>query len=438
MHPLYLLYKILTSAIYLVAFPFFLLFSSPEKKEKRMQRFGNYQNVSSIKAPSDKRIWIHAVSVGEINAAFKIIEALFLITPNINIIISSATTHGFNEAKRKILEDKRFKRKITPLYAPLDMPFAVTKAINYIKPDILAILETEIWPNLFIKAKKAGIKTVILNGRISAASFKKYLKIKSLIKYTLSAASAFSMAGKKDAERVKALGADKNRIIISGNAKFDFLNLTHSSLIKKEIMNLFDLSEKLPVFIAGSIRGKEANIILDIYKKTVKEIPETILIIAPRHINRVEKIYNAAKKKDIKCQMRSDINGKTVKRKEKAIIIDSMGELNKIYGVATVVFCGGSLVPLGGHNILEAAAWGKPVCYGPFMDDFAEAKKLIEDAGGGIQVENKEELAEKVIYLLKNREKAKDMGKKAQKALAKNTGAAAKHAKVIYDLLSYK
>ncbi len=436
MHPLYLLYKILTSAIYLVAFPFFSFSSSPEKKAKRMQRFGNYKNVFSIKAPSDKRIWIHAVSVGEINAAFKIIEALFLITPNIDIVISSATTHGLNQAKRKISEDNRFKRKITPVYAPIDMPFAVTKAINYIKPDILAILETEIWPNLFIKAKKAGIKTVILNGRISAASFEKYLKIKSLIKYILSTTSVFSMAGKKDAERIKALGADKNRIIISGNAKFDFLNLTHSSLVKKEIMKLFDLSEKLPVFIAGSIRGKEADIILDIYKKIVKEIPETILIIAPRHINRVEKIYNAAKKKDIKCQIRSDINGTTVKRKEKAVIIDSIGELNKIYGVATVVFCGGSLIPLGGHNILEAAAWGKPICYGPFMDDFAEAKKLIEDAGGGIQVENKKELAEKVIFFLKNRKEAENIGKKAQRALTKNTGAAEKHAKVIYEFLA--
>ncbi|MBW1616595.1 MAG: hypothetical protein JRJ49_08710 [Deltaproteobacteria bacterium] len=401
-----------------------------------MQRFGNYKNVFSIKAPSDKRIWIHAVSVGEINAAFKIIEALFLITPNIDIVISSATTHGLNQAKRKISEDNRFKRKITPVYAPIDMPFAVTKAINYIKPDILAILETEIWPNLFIKAKKAGIKTVILNGRISAASFEKYLKIKSLIKYILSTTSVFSMAGKKDAERIKALGADKNRIIISGNAKFDFLNLTHSSLVKKEIMKLFDLSEKLPVFIAGSIRGKEADIILDIYKKIVKEIPETILIIAPRHINRVEKIYNAAKKKDIKCQIRSDINGTTVKRKEKAVIIDSIGELNKIYGVATVVFCGGSLIPLGGHNILEAAAWGKPICYGPFMDDFAEAKRLIEDAGGGIQVENKKELAEKVIFFLKNRKEAENIGKKAQRALTKNTGAAEKHAKVIYEFLA--
>jgi len=436
MHPLYLLYKILTSAIYLVAFPFFSFSSSPEKKAKRMQRFGNYKNVFSIKAPSDKRIWIHAVSVGEINAAFKIIEALFLITPNIDIVISSATTHGLNQAKRKISEDNRFKRKITPVYAPIDMPFAVTKAINYIKPDILAILETEIWPNLFIKAKKAGIKTVILNGRISAASFEKYLKIKSLIKYILSTTSVFSMAGKKDAERIKALGADKNRIIISGNAKFDFLNLTHSSLVKKEIMKLFDLSEKLPVFIAGSIRGKEADIILDIYKKIVKEIPETILIIAPRHINRVEKIYNAAKKKDIKCQIRSDINGTTVKRKEKAVIIDSIGELNKIYGVATVVFCGGSLIPLGGHNILEAAAWGKPICYGPFMDDFAEAKRLIEDAGGGIQVENKKELAEKVIFFLKNRKEAENIGKKAQRALTKNTGAAEKHAKVIYEFLA--
>ncbi|MBW1649298.1 MAG: hypothetical protein JRJ44_01210 [Deltaproteobacteria bacterium] len=400
-----------------------------------MQRFGDYSNVSLNKSSSDKRIWIHAVSVGEINAAFKIIEALFLIMSNINIIISSATTYGFNEAKRRILEAKRFKRKITPVYAPLDMPSSVTKAINYIKPDILAILETEIWPNLFIKAKKAGIKTVILNGRISADSFKKYLTIKPLIKYILSAVNTFSMVGKKDAERISALGADKNRIIISGNAKFDFLNLIHSSSIKKEIMNLFGLSEKLPVFIAGSIRGEEADMIFDIYKKIVKEIPETILIIAPRHINRVEKIYNNAKKKDIKCQMRSDIDGKKKKREEKAVIIDSIGELDKIYSAATVVFCGGSLVPLGGHNILEAAAWGKPVCYGPFMDDFAEAKKLIEDAGGGIEVNNKEELAEKVIYFLKNIKKAEAVGKKAQKALTANTGAAEKHAKIIYDLL---
>ncbi len=253
---------------------------------------------------------------------------------------------------------------------------------------------------------------------------------------TLKHVDAFSMIREEDAQRIKMIGAPPGRVEINGNAKYDILlNRTHAHIVKK-MKSLYNLYGDRPVFLAGSIRSQEEKIILEVYRKIVEFFPETLLIIAPRHLERAKHINDIFKEKGFSCQLRTDLDKKNCSRTASVIILDTIGDLQDTYSIASVVFCGGSLVPLGGQNILEAAVWGKPVFYGPSMEDFLDAKELLDKTGGGIQVKDGRELAEKAIFYLGNPEQADIVGGLARKAVLSNKGSAGKHAAVIYRLLS--
>ena len=188
--------------------------------------------------------------------------------------------------------------------------------------------------------------------------------------------------------------------------------------------------------MAGSTRRNEEEIILDVYRDICREYPDTVLILAPRHVKRAGQIEQLVTERGLDCQLRTELGPETRARTAPVVVMDTIGELQTIYGVATIVFIGGSLVPLGGHNILEPAVWAKPVLYGPFMDDFLDAMALLEKAGGGVQVENGQELAERVLDLLQHPEKAVQIGRAAKEAVMTNKGAAEKHAEVILRVLN--
>jgi len=243
------------------------------------------------------------------------------------------------------------------------------------------------------------------------------------------------MIREEDARRIKMIGAPPGRVEINGNAKYDILlNRNHTHIIKK-MKALYNLYGDRPVFLAGSIRSLEEKIILEVYQKIVEFFPETLLIIAPRHLERAKHINDMFKEKGFLCRLRTDLDKKSCLQTASVIILDTIGDLQDTYSIASVVFCGGSLVPLGGQNILEAAVWGKPVFYGPSMEDFLDAKELLDKAGGGIQVKDGRELAEKAIYYLGNPDQADIVGGLARKAVLLNKGSAGKHAAVIYKLL---
>jgi 3-deoxy-D-manno-octulosonic-acid transferase len=424
----YLLYNILILFLFPILFPLVLL--KTKSKEELKQRLGFYDKDYNNNAVKSK-IWIHAASVGETNAGLLIAKAFIKLVPDCSIIFSTMTVTGQNLAKEKILSDKNLSSKITFIYAPLDFLFSVKKAIKTFKPDILVLIETEIWPNLIKEAKKSGVKTAILNGRISSKYLKRYIFIKSLLKYLFKDIDIFSMIKKEDAEGIKLLGADTKKIKISGNVKFDISYYQQNQIDINYFEKIFNISKNTPVFVAGSTRFKEHDVILNVYEKIIKTLPEAILIIAPRHIERTSYIYNLLKKKNISCQLRSEIKDK---RKAQIVILDTIGELSIIYEIATIAFCGGTLEPFGGHNILEPVICGKPVCYGPFTDNFADARKLIENTEGGIEVKNKEELYEKVIYFLQHKDKAKKAGAEAKAELSSHIGAAEKHVNSLIGL----
>jgi len=374
------------------------------------------------------------VSVGEVGAAMTIIESLTSLMPDCSIILSTTTQYGHEFALTKLRACK-FHSMVTPIFAPIDFILSVRKALSTLKPDILVCLETEIWPNWLVETHRKGIKTAIVNGRISVRSVNRYLKIRPLIKETLKHVDAFSMIHDEDARRIREIGASQDRIVINGNAKYDLLLNTTNKTLKARYMALYNLNDDIPVFIAGSTRSSEEEIILDVYRRIIQSFPKTVLILAPRHVKRTRRIEALVKEYGFSCQLRSDLGNKDCLRTAPVVIMDTIGELQAVYSIASIVFCGGSLAPLGGQNILEAAVWGKPVFYGPSMEDFLDAKDILDKTGGGIQVKDGNELAEKALYYLANPQQAHIIGQQAKKAVMSQRGAADKHALVIYHLL---
>lgn len=427
----YSIYRYLTTGLYYSLSPVYRLFQKVRKRPHpdMDQRLGNYGKLVFHKKHRQPVIWIHAASVGEVNAATGIIEKLLAILPDCTIIFSTTTKHGQSSAIQLL------GKKVHCVYAPLDFVASVRKALHFFTPDILVCIETEIWPNWLYEAHRMGIKTAIINGRISARSIKNYVRYKSLFNNILQHVEAFSMIQKEDAERIKLLGAPAEKVQINGNSKYDRLVQPSIAEFNKNKMNsIFKLNVQDRIFVAGSTRKNEEEIILDAYKGICQFFPDTKLILAPRHIERTPSIEKLMHSRGVDYQLRTAIAGDRML--PKVLILDTIGELQAAYSIASVAFCGGSLVPLGGHNILEAAAVGTPVFYGPYMDDFSDARELLETQGGGGVVRDAKELTEKILDLFQNPRKAADMGNRAILAVSSNQGASERHAFVIKNILN--
>jgi 3-deoxy-D-manno-octulosonic-acid transferase len=426
----YTVYKYVSGVLFMALFPLYRLYARLKNQDRDdlRQRLGMYaQHLHRVTAGTPQ-IWIHAVSVGEVSAASSVVEALRRQMPRCRIIFSTTTAHGYAAARQKL------GHRVTLIFAPFDFILAVRRALRTFRPDVFVCLETELWPNWLVEAHRAGIRTALVNGRISVRSIKGYLRIKPLMQFTLAHVDAFSMICEADARRVELLGAPAQRVFVNGNAKYDALPFRPDRRAVEALRQQYGLSASEPVFLAGSTRHDEEAIILDAYEQVRKQLPELLLVIAPRHVERAPQIKRLIDTYGLPCQLRTELLQLGNARTAPVVIMDTMGELEITYGIASIVFCGGSLVPLGGQNILEAAAWGKPVLYGPSMDDFLEAQTLLENAQAGIQVQDGADLAVQVEYFLTHPHQAEAIGLRAQAAVRSTFGAATKHAAVIQNL----
>jgi 3-deoxy-D-manno-octulosonic-acid transferase len=433
MNPACLGYMGLTSGLFLLAMPYALLYTKLTQRYRSSisQRIGIYPPLN-LQVTRSPRIWLHAVSMGEVNAAIPIIEALQTLSPRCAIILSTTTEHGQTLAKSRVPSD------VVCIYAPVDFILSVASALRHMKPDLLVCLETELWPNWLMIARHMGIKTAIVNGRISARAIKRYMMIRPLMKAVIGNMNAFSMIHEADARRICEIGAPHGKTRVNGNAKYDLLLRQADTRRPDQIRywrRIFGIQKNEPVFLAGSTRHSEEEIILDAYQKVIRKAPDTLLILAPRHLERTRHIEKIIKARGLDCQLRTGLENNGSNRISPVIILDTMGELQSLYSIATVVFCGGSLVPLGGQNILEPAVWAKPVLYGPYMEDFLDARTLLESTGSGVEVKDGNGLAEKVLFFITRPDQAKKTGDLARKAVEMNQGAARKHAEVITSLL---
>ncbi len=421
------LYIFVSSILFLLLFPFFCIYTRLTGRYRRhlKERLGLIPQKTLQGLSGSPRIWIHAVSLGEIKVAASIIEAVRRILPKSSILVSTTTEHG-----RKMAEES-FKGMIPVVYSPIDFLGSVCKALSSVRPDVMVFLETELWPTWLFAARHMGVKVALINGRISVRSINRYLKLRPFFSEVLNNFDVFSMITEEDAARVMAMGADRNKIEINGNAKYDLLKSTANQSMQTEIRRILNLNAGNRVFIAGSTRRGEEEMVLDAYCKILEKFPDTILILAPRHIKRAPAIASLVKNFGLGCQLRTRLGENKLSRTEQVIILDTFGQLFNFYSVGDIVFSGGSLAPLGGQNPLEPAVWGKVVFYGPFMDNFLDAKTLLEEAEAGVMVDGPDMLAKKAIWFFDHPDAQSAYGARAREAVINNKGAAERHAEVI-------
>jgi 3-deoxy-D-manno-octulosonic-acid transferase len=389
-------------------------------------KLGFYGRDSFPVMKGSPRIWIHAVSVGEVTAAAPVVAALRNDYPEACIVLSTSTETG-QEMARKLVP-----QATALIYYPLDLPFVVDELLTRVQPDIFVLTETELWPNFLFQCRKREIKVVMINGRISPRSFIRYSRTRFFWKVQLEGLDGLGMISETDAKRIQALGAPAKKVLILGNAKYDSLASRTSPALQEEIYRKLGISPGSPVFVVGSTHEGEEAICLSVYQRLLEFDPKFLLILVPRHIERTQAVSELVKQAGFQDQILvSEINKGKQRCTERIIIVDVIGELFKVYSVASLVFCGGSLVPKGGQNILEAAAWGKVVFYGPSMEDFEGEKALLEEAKAGIPVADEAELRESILSLLADPDSLRLRGEQGRLAVAANAGAARHYADLI-------
>ena len=393
-------------------------------------KFGRFSPVIAPLMQGDPRIWVHAVSVGEVTAAAPIVTALRSRFPGACIVLSTSTETG-REMARKLVT-----AATVHIYYPLDIPCVVRKVLDLVRPDVFIPVETELWPNFIRICRERGVRIVMVNGRISPRSFGRYHATRFFWKDILAALDAAGVISQTDAQRLAALGMPSSRIHVLGNAKYDSLAARVSPELEREIAGRLGIEPGEGVLVAGSTHDGEETVILEVYRQLIELRPDFKLILIPRHIERGEAVHEIIRQAGFSdCIRMSEIRAGRNRREERVVLVDVIGELFKVYSLATVVFCGGSLVPKGGQNLLEAAAWGKVVFHGPFMDDFRDERALLEEAGSGITIRDGEDLFAGIRGFLDDPDLLRRKGEAGRRAVAANRGAAVRYAELIADVL---
>ncbi len=378
----------------------------------------------------EPRIWIHAVSVGEVTAAAPIIEVVRDRLPGACIVLSTSTETGQQMARKIATGVDNF------IYFPLDFKPIVRRMLRLVRPDVFVAVETEIWPNFIREASWQGVCCLLVNGRISPRSFRKYRATRFFWRGIFGLIERAGAISEKDGERLVELGASRSTVRVLGNAKYDGLASRTDDASRNNLMTLLGIAEGVPVFVSGSTHPGEEEIVLEVYRRLIEYYPDMLLILVPRHIERAAEVMEVAARLGFHDTIRlTEISAAKQRRFERLIVVDRIGELFRLYSLASIVFCGGSLVPRGGQNILEAAAWGKPVFFGFHMDDFMDEKVLLEEAGAGVTVHNADELFAGALRLMRDPEEWRRRGEAARRIVSANKGASKKYADLILSVL---
>jgi 3-deoxy-D-manno-octulosonic-acid transferase len=417
---MYILYNLLLIIVTIVLSPYILfkLLTVPKYRGGISQKIGRVRK-GVLRVLNDTRpIWVHAVSVGEVMAAHPLIRDLRKKYPNRKFILSTVTVTGNHTAKQRVPEaDAVF-------YFPFDYPWIVRRVIKTINPVIVLVAETEIWPNFFRELKRQGIPSALINGRISPKSYGNYLKFRAFFTQVFENVTLFCMQSEEDAVRIKDIGASADKVTITGNLKFDQKIPTAQHLP-------VSIAPGRRVITAGSTHRGEEAILLEIYGRLRKKYPDLVLIIAPRHPERFDEVCGIITSAGYECQRRTRMKGPV----RDVVLLDTIGELRAFYGLCDIAFVGGSLVKVGGHNLLEPAAMKKPVIFSSYMFNFKEISEALIRAGGGIMVKDKDELYGNLDNLLKDNKLASLIGEKAFKVIAENSGATARTIDAVHGLI---
>lgn len=426
---MYIIYNLLLFIFLIIYSPilFYKKITNSNKKNLK-ELFGFYSNKIKDLSDNNKVIWIHAVSVGETVAASPVVKELKKELPQYKIIFSTTTYTGQNMA-HQIINDAD-----AVIYFPFDLPFAVKKALKTLNPELIMIIETELWPNFIKIAKNKEHKIIYANGRISDSSFRKYKYLGSIMPEMLNDIDCLAMQSEQDKDRVIELGANSEKVLNLGNTKFDQDYSTISETKKKDYLKKFKINKDRLVFVAGSTHADEEKNLIEIYKELKIDFPNLYFIVAPRDIERAAEIEVIFKRNNIDSIKKTELKNQSPDKID-VLILNTIGELAQIYSIADLVFVGGSMMGKGGHNILEPAAQGKLVFFGPDMSNFKDSTELLLENKVGIQVKNYDQLKERITYYLENKKELKNIGEKAKKIILENKGASKKISKSTIKLL---
>lgn len=376
-------------------------------------------------------IWIHAASVGEIVAASPIVREMRKTHPREVIIVSVVTATGFRMAHQII------KGADAILYFPLDLPYLTNRILSIVNPKIIVLVETEIWPNFLRIADRKHIPVMMMNGRISQRSALRYHMITFFTRRVLSSISVFSMQSRIDAQYIIDIGADPDKVIVTGNTKYDQTYGIVTEEEKKRFLHELGFNEgAYPIFIAGSTHKGENSVVYRAFNKIRDHFPDAKLIIAPRYIYQADLIRDEGIKDKVVMVKRSDMKaGKHVDAIYDGVILDTIGELGRVYSLGDLIFVGGSLAHVGGHNILEPAAHGKPIVVGPNMFNFVEIFDLLSSRGACVMVKNETEFIDTCLDILVHKERADKMKRACVEVVRENQGATKKNLAELQRLL---
>jgi 3-deoxy-D-manno-octulosonic-acid transferase len=428
---MYLAYSLLTLLLLVIVSPYFLYQAIRYQKYigSLRQRLGFLPITFNVDA--EESIWIHAVSVGEALTARALATDLKARYPRLRLFLSTTTMAGQQVARRSLSNvDAVF-------YFPFDWTVIVRRTLRLVRPRLFIMMETEIWPNLLRECRRRGIKTAMINGRISNRSFPRYKLIRPFIRRVLADVDRFCAQSEESARRLIDLGANAAQLSVTGSLKFDSLQrptATAHGRPRERVLRFFQLSSSRTVIVAGStLRGEEAAVLRS-FARIKTTMPGAIAILAPRQPERFVEVERLARDAGFVTVRRSELPIDAEPRAD-VVVLDTIGELAQLYQLATAVFVGGSLVDHGGHNILEPAIFGKPIVFGPHMHNFKEIAEAFVGNDAAIQVQSERELDDTLLSLVSDPVRRARLGAAARALVAANRGAKAKTLEIVGELL---
>jgi 3-deoxy-D-manno-octulosonic-acid transferase len=420
---MYAAYSVLIVAFFLVMSPYLAWQALRYRKYigSLRQRFG-YLPIS-FNLDGEESIWIHAVSVGEVLTARALLPELRERYPRYRLFLSTTTMTGQQIARNSLqLVDEVF-------YFPFDLRFVVNRTLRLVKPKLFVMMETEIWPNLLRACRENGVRTVLVNGRISSRSYPRYRLARPFFRRVLDNIDRFCMQSEESARRIIDMGADPDRVVVTGSLKFDSLDLPGTSPAadrgRNRVLRYFRIPPDRPVIIAASTLKGEEEPVFEAFQRIRARVPDTLLIIAPRKPERFDEVEQLARRGGWRVGRRSELPVDAEPRQD-VVVLDTIGELAQLFQVGTAVFVGGSLVDQGGHNIIEPAVFGKAIVFGPYMQNFAEIARAFVENDAAIQIRTPRELEHALLGLLNDPVRRARLGAAARALVEANRGARGK------------
>jgi 3-deoxy-D-manno-octulosonic-acid transferase len=428
---MYTIYSVSIVLVFAILSPYFLYQAVRYRKYVRNlpQRLGYLP--LSFNFDAEESIWIQAVSVGEVLTVRALLPQLRERYPRLRIFLSTTTMTGHHVARTNVQGiDGVF-------YFPLDLTFVVRRTLAVVKPRLFIMMETELWPNMLRECRRSGVRTVLVNGRISARSYPRYRLARRFFRRVLADVDRFCMQSEESARRIIEIGAPRERVSVTGSLKFDSLEIPGPAVPdrgRNRVLRYFRISSDRPVIIAASTLRGEEEPVLEAFQRIRATWGNALLIIAPRKPERFGEVERLAQAPGWRVARRTDLPVDAEPRVD-VVVLDTIGELAQLYQVATAVFVGGSLADAGGHNILEPAVFGKPIVFGPHMHNFAEISRTFLENRGAVQVHSAGELETVLVALLSDPVRRASLGAAARALVEANRGARQRSLAVITQLL---